>query len=81
MKKYLIFKTEEEKKYLLDSIIGYFEIERNNKIGYIAAEEILDFFVDQIGKKIHNQTILEVQKLLNVKIQDIDIELESLKEN
>ena len=46
--------TSEEKKKLQDEIIYYFETERDEKLGIIASESILDFFLDNLGKYIYN---------------------------
>ena len=46
--------TQEERKVAIDAIIGYFYSERKEEIGIIAAEDVLDFFLQNIGVKIFN---------------------------
>jgi len=47
--------SQEDKRDYLEEIISYFKNERNEKIGLVAAEDILDFFMDIIGDKIYKK--------------------------
>lgn len=49
--------SSEEKKRLTDEIKYYFEEERDEKIGIIASENILDFFLNNLGKYIYNKAL------------------------
>lgn len=48
---------DEEKKELIDTIIQFFDEERDEKIGIIAAENLLDFFLNNLGKSIYNKAL------------------------
>jgi uncharacterized protein (DUF2164 family) len=64
-------------KYLKD-IIGFFQDVRKEEIGFLAAEEILDFFTQTMGEEIYRKAIKDCQKMLRERVQDLDIELELL---
>lgn len=71
--------TEEQRKKYIKEIIAYFQDERGEEIGIIAAEQILDFFLEHIGIEIHNTALRKAQDVLKKKIEDIDIEIDILK--
>lgn len=73
-------KPKEMNKELLDKIISYFEIERNETIGYLAAEQLLEFFEKEIGKEIYKKAVLDILKTVKEKNSDLEIEISSLAE-
>jgi uncharacterized protein (DUF2164 family) len=60
-----------EKKQMIDEIIAFFDKERDEDIGILAAELVLDFFLDNLGKKIYNKGIDDAYVFINDKLQDI----------
>lgn len=63
--------TKEQKKRAVQDIKEYFYSERDEELGDLAAEIILDFIVDKIGVYIYNQAITDVQKYMTEKIEDM----------
>lgn len=49
--------TPEEKKSMLEEITYFFETERDEKIGIIGSEQVLDFFLQSLGDKIYNKAL------------------------
>jgi uncharacterized protein (DUF2164 family) len=49
--------TKEERQRAIDGIIGYFASERKETIGIIAAEDLLDFFLQNAGKSVYNTAL------------------------
>lgn len=49
--------TPEEKKSMLEDITYFFETERDEKIGIIGSEQVLDFFLQTLGDKIYNKAL------------------------
>lgn len=49
--------SDEDKRVLVDEIMTYFERERDEEIGIIASEDILEFFIDTLGKFIYNKAL------------------------
>ncbi|HHU83381.1 MAG TPA: DUF2164 domain-containing protein, partial [Firmicutes bacterium] len=53
--------SAEEKRKLLEEIQSYFDEERDEKIGVIAAESLLEFFLNTLGKHIYNKALDNVK--------------------
>lgn len=49
--------SPEEKKLLLQELQTFFYHEREETIGVIAAENILDFFLEKLGGLIYNKAL------------------------
>jgi len=63
--------TKEEKKKAVKIIKEYFMSERNEEIGDLASELILDFISEKIGPYFYNQAIADIQKFMNEKVEDL----------
>lgn len=70
--------TFEDKQRLLNEIKNYFEQERNEKIGIIASEELLEFFLSDIGKYIYNKALDDAIKLFNDRMGNIESDFYSI---
>lgn len=70
---------EETERATLDAIISHFQDERDEEIGIIAAEAILDVVLDSCGKDIYNQGLSDAQKIVQNKQADLNLELEALR--
>lgn len=70
---------KEEKDILVESVQGYFEEERSETIGSLAAEQIIDFMISELGPYIYNQAVTDARKLVNEKASQIEDELYSLE--
>lgn len=62
--------TDEEKKQLLEEIIYYFETERDEKLGIIGSESILDFFMDTLGVTIYNRALDNAKLWLSKRMEE-----------
>ena len=49
--------TPEEKKKMIEQIQHFFQEERDEDLGIIASETILDFFISTLGKDIYNKAL------------------------
>ncbi len=70
---------DQKKQFLIKEIIGYFQNERNEEIGIIAAGEILDFFLQQLHPEIYNQALDDVKKTVKDGTDNILIDLDLMK--
>ncbi len=68
--------SAEEKRHAIDAIIGYFSSERGEEIGMIAAEDIMDQVLEQVGTKIYNKGVDAVVKSLRMRLGDLISEIE-----
>jgi len=77
----LDFVSEEKKMACLKEIVAFFRDERGEEIGFVAAEKVLDFFLQNIGDEIYKKAINDAKKMLKERMEDLDIELDVLSEN
>lgn len=68
----------EKKQNAINELISFFENERNEKIGIIAAEEILNFFLESVGGEIYNQGITDARLTLERRFEDMKYDLDDL---
>jgi uncharacterized protein (DUF2164 family) len=57
------------------SIERWFQDERDERIGNIAAGALLGFFLEEIGPSVYNQAVAQVQDRLMQRIGELDIEV------
>ncbi len=69
---------EGRRRACAEEIITFFEKERDEEIGVIAAEEILDFFLQNVGNHIYNKGIEDSRGTFNKKFIDAEIDLDLL---
>lgn len=68
----------QQKKEALQQIIHFFESERGEKIGVIAAEAILNFFLENVGKDIYNKGLSDAQELFRQRIEEAHFDIDDL---
>lgn len=73
----LDFKKEEKQK-LINEIQCFFEEERDEEIGIIAGEEVLDFFIDLIGNKMYNKGLDDARLWFSKRIEDLELDYDLL---
>jgi uncharacterized protein (DUF2164 family) len=70
--------TEERKKSLIKEIITYFKIKRDQEIGILVAEDILDFFLQALGEDIYNKAINDSKATIKQSFENLEIDLDLL---
>jgi uncharacterized protein (DUF2164 family) len=70
--------SDEEKNLAKEELILFFENERNEKIGVVAAEEIINFFLQSIGSKLYNKGINDAKKVLRNRMDELNYDLDDL---
>jgi len=70
--------SDEKRKKAVSSIIDFFKTERKEDIGIIAAESILDFFVEEVGSDIYNSGVDDARKAIKGRLEDMELDLETL---
>jgi uncharacterized protein (DUF2164 family) len=70
--------TSEEKHQLLQEIVYYFETERDEKLGIIGSEKILDFFMDSLGIFIYNKALDDAKRWHSKRMEDVEADFYSL---
>ena len=70
--------SDDEKNLTKKELILFFENERDEKIGIIAAEEILNFFLQSIGNKLYNKGVTDAKKALKNRFEELNYDLDDL---
>jgi uncharacterized protein (DUF2164 family) len=70
--------SEEKRNEYIRQIIDFFKNERSEEIGIIAAENLLDHFLESMGKDFYNKGVEDARNYLKDRFLDIEIDMESL---
>jgi len=71
--------SPQEKREIIAAIQKYFSEERDEEIGNLAAEMLLDFFVEEVGPVIHNRAIASARKALKSQWEEMEFRLFELE--
>lgn len=71
--------SPERKKQLINDLMMYFEQERDEEIGLLAAEMMIDFLIDKIGGEVYNQALDDAKLWFSKKMDDIAVDYISLE--
>lgn len=70
---------KEQKEEIVQSVQAYFEEERSESIGQLAAEQLIDFMIGELGPYIYNKAIEDARMMITGKMAQIDDELYALE--
>ena len=70
--------SDEKKRVAVEAIIAFYKREKDEEIGVIAAEEILELVIDLVGKDIFNKGIDETVRLLQDRLSGVWMDVEAL---
>ncbi|MBI9014315.1 MAG: DUF2164 domain-containing protein [Clostridiales bacterium] len=63
--------TQPIKEKIIYELQSYFENERDEDLGNIGAELLVDFILKEVGPMIYNQALIDVHELMEEKLDDI----------
>jgi uncharacterized protein (DUF2164 family) len=69
--------TKLEKQKMIERTQHLFNKERDEDLGVIAAEEILDFFVDELSKTFYNKGLDDSRLWFKHKLEELDAEYDT----
>lgn len=67
--------TAEKRKTIITDIINYFECERNEKMGVVAAEELLDFMLQNFGTELYNKGVEDSLGFIKERFHNLEIDM------
>lgn len=67
--------TKEARTSAEASLLRYFRENLEGDLGHLAARQLLDFLVQEVGPSIYNQAVADVQDHLQARIQDLESDL------
>ncbi|MBD7969027.1 DUF2164 domain-containing protein [Paenibacillus gallinarum] len=72
---------KEQKDQMIRLIQAYFETERGETIGDLAADGVLDFFMTQLSPYVYNQALSDCRVLLNQRMISLEEDVYALEKN
>lgn len=70
--------TKEKRTACVGQIVAYFKAEKNQEIGVIAAEGLLDFFLEMLTEDIYNKALGDAKTLLKQGLENLEVDLDLL---
>lgn len=64
--------TQEEKQQLTEEIKYYFKEERDENLGILATENILEFFMNNLGKYIYNKALDDAKLWFDQRMENVE---------
>ncbi|WP_078410184.1 DUF2164 domain-containing protein [Priestia abyssalis] len=71
--------SQEQKNRMIADIQRFFEEERGEEIGELAAESVLEFVKEHLGPHFYNQAIKDTKELIEQKMLSIEEDLYALE--
>lgn len=59
----------------IQSLQKYFELNMDESLGNLKANELLDYLLEEIGPCIYNQAVSDAQDHLQTRVQEMDIDV------
>ena len=63
--------SKEKRDELIGEIKMFFEKERDEEIGDLAADTVLNFFMEKIANEFYNQGVYDSYAFMNEKMEDL----------
>lgn len=70
---------KEEREYVIARVQEYFELERDEQIGELAADQFVQYMMDELGPFLYNKGIHDARQMVEQKVINIDEDLLSLE--
>jgi len=70
--------SDEKRRKIITDIIRYFECERGEKIGVVAAEEILDFMLQAFGSELYNKGVEDSFNFLKERFNNLELDVNAI---
>lgn len=75
----MIFNLQkEERNKIISEIQNFFYEERDEEIGIIAAEEVLEFFLQNIGGMVYNKALDDAKEWFSKRLDETSIDYDVL---
>lgn len=70
--------TQEKRQAVIREIIGYFASERDEQIGVIAAEGVLDFMLETLAPALYNKGVEDALDFIRERMENLGPDMEAL---
>jgi uncharacterized protein (DUF2164 family) len=68
--------SPEQKQKAINDIIDFYSTERGEEIGVIAAENLLDMFLQNVGVDLYNKGVEDAKELAKKKVEEVEMDIE-----
>ncbi|WP_211747395.1 DUF2164 domain-containing protein [Paenibacillus sp. Marseille-Q4541] len=72
---------KEQKDQMIRLIQAYFETERGETIGDLAADGVLDFFMTELSPYVYNQALGDCRVMVNQRMVSLEEDIYALEKN
>jgi len=70
--------SKERRAGLLREVITYFKTTHDQEIGMLMAEDILDFFLQNLGDDLYRKAIHDTKTLIRQNAENLEVDLDLL---
>lgn len=70
--------SEAKRQSLIREVSTYFKVERDFDVGLLAAEEILNFFLDALGPDLYNKGVSDSKNAVRQNLENLEVDLDLL---
>lgn len=70
--------SKDRRAGLLREIVTYFRTEHDQDIGMLAAEEILDWFLQNLGGDLYHKAITDAKTVIRQNAENVEVDLDLL---
>ncbi|WP_019914948.1 DUF2164 domain-containing protein [Paenibacillus sp. HW567] len=70
---------KEQRDIITENIRAYFEEERGEEIGHLAADNLLEFFLKELGPAIYNGALSDCRTLVEQRMQSLEEDIYALE--
>lgn len=78
VKRNLDLLSPEKKRNAVKETIDFFAVERDEEIGLIAAEDILNHFLQTVGLELYNKGVADSANFLRERFEALELDMDSL---
>ncbi len=71
--------SKHDRKKCVEEIITRLEEQGEAQFGVIAANDIIDIVLQNLGPDIYNLALIDAKKLIQTKLEDLEVNLDLLK--
>lgn len=71
---------KDQRDGLIEDIREYFEKERGETIGHLAADNLLQFIMERISPHVYNQALEDCRYLVTQRMVSLEEDMEALKQ-
>lgn len=72
--------SRETRETMIANIQQFFEMERGETIGELAADQVLDFMMTTIGPHVYNQALADCRTLVNERMAGMEEDIYALEQ-